>query len=138
MPLVDRPDTELEEKAWANQNTIRLYDPPVDGKTPADGAGLPATSEIVLRDKESKIEEGFTTTAVGWDKVYQTLGESAVIPGTPFVPLDETPAPEPEKPVRVEYKGRKAGLKENLEQAAKKASRAIVKGKADRKRTVKR
>jgi hypothetical protein len=125
LPLVDRPDTELEEKAWNNANTIRLYDPPVDGKTPSDGAGLPATSEIVLRDKESKLEGGFTTTVVGWDQVFQTLGEFAVIPGTPFSPLDETPEPEPEKPVKVERK-------------AQPASRAVVKGKADRKRTVKR
>lgn len=119
MPLVDRPDTDLEEKAWANANTIRLYDPPVDGKTPTDGARLPCTSEVVLRDKEAKLSEGFTTTVVGWDQVFQTLGEFAVIPGTPFTPLDETP--QPEKPVKVE-----------------RASTAVVKGKADRKRTVQR
>jgi hypothetical protein len=94
VPLVDEPNTDYEDKAWANMTTIRLYDPAVDGKTPADGAGLPATSEIVLRDKDAKLADGFTTTVVGWDEEYTEIGNAPVRPGSPYAPTPvdgETP-----------------------------------------------
>jgi hypothetical protein len=105
LALVDKPDTELAEKAWANQATIRLYDPAVGGKTPADGAGLPATSVCYLRDRDTQFELGFTTDVVGWDTPWQTLGDFVVAPGTMFTPqavapLEEEAPPEPEKPER--------------------------------------
>ena len=99
LPLVDKPDTSRAEKEWLNQATIRMYDPPVDGKTPADGAGLPATSACYLRDWETQQEQGFTLDVVGWEGKWQTLGNFPVIPGTPFTPIQEAePEKNPEKP----------------------------------------
>lgn len=64
MPLVDTPDTELKRKEEAAMTHTRLYDPPIDGATPLDGAGDPMTSQIQLRDVDAKLEQGFTRKPV--------------------------------------------------------------------------
>ena len=65
MPLVNTDDTELARKAQENHLYVRLYDPPVDGKTPLDGAGKPMSSPVQLRDKRAKLIYGFTEEPVG-------------------------------------------------------------------------
>lgn len=80
MPLVDRPDTANAEKEWASQVHIRLYDPPRDGRTPLDGAGIPQTSAVVLRDREAKIAQGFTRAVVGIEGDWPVLGDEPVRP----------------------------------------------------------
>ena len=84
MPLIDKPNTDFAEKAWENMTTIRLYDPPVNGRTP--GTDFPYSSEIVLRDKDAKLAQGFSTEVIGWDGEYPTLGDYPVRPGTQFAP----------------------------------------------------
>ena len=60
VPLVDTVDTELESKSVENQLYVTLYDVPVNGVTPLDGAGEPRTSQIQLRDEKTKLAQGFT------------------------------------------------------------------------------
>lgn len=75
MPLVDRANDDYAQKAFDNRYYIRLYDPPVDGKTPAAGDGYPATSVLTQRDRDAKIAQGFTRDVVGWpEDAWPTLG----------------------------------------------------------------
>ena len=60
VPLVDTPDTELVRKEHENKQFVTLYDVPVNGVTPLDGAGEPCTSQIQLRDRAVKLAQGFT------------------------------------------------------------------------------
>ena len=55
---------EMQAKIDAAMSGRRLYDPPVDGKTPLDGAGSPRTS-LVMGDITKKLAQGFTLEAVG-------------------------------------------------------------------------
>lgn len=112
-PLIDEPNADYADKAWENRITIRLYDPPVDGKTPADGAGAPQSSAVVLRDREAKIAQGFTREVIGWGDEWPVLGD------------------EPVRPQDMDYMGRKVALQANVEQA-------VVAEKKTRTRTIKR
>ena len=47
-----------------NAQYVKLYDPPVDGKTPVDGAGEPAFSLIGARDSLKALDKGFTEEPV--------------------------------------------------------------------------
>jgi len=60
MPLVDKPNAELARKVREGQQHVNLYDPPVDGATPLNGADEPRTSPIPVRDVEAKLAQGFT------------------------------------------------------------------------------
>lgn len=60
MPLVSKQNTELQRKVREGVIKVQLYDPPVDGATPLNGAGEPRTSPIPMRDVEAKLEQGFT------------------------------------------------------------------------------
>lgn len=114
MPLIDRPNEDYAQKAFDNRYYIRLYDPPVDGKTPADGQGLPATSVLIQRDREAKIAQGFTREVVGWpDDAWPVLGDDINPNLYPFARRDHIIAE------REQEKG-------------------IVAGKAARTRTIKR
>lgn len=64
VPLVDVEDTELQRKEVEVMTHARLFDPPVDGATPLDGAGDPMTSQIIVRDVNAKLEQGFTLEPV--------------------------------------------------------------------------
>ena len=50
----------LIEKRQLHNNLLRLYDPPVDGCTPLDGAGNPMQSYIRAADVPAKLARGFT------------------------------------------------------------------------------
>lgn len=64
VPLVDTQNTELERKEHENMTVTSLYDPPVNGATPLDGAGEPMTSVIQVRDRVAKLAQGFTEKPV--------------------------------------------------------------------------
>lgn len=118
MPLVDRPDETRKRNEELNQSFARLYDPPVNGKTPLDPTGYPYTSLIVLRDVDAKVAQGFTREAIGIGDDWPELG-SAIEPNAyPF--------------------SRRDHIQAEREQEGDKYPGAIVTGKATRKRTVKR
>ncbi len=60
MPLVDVYDDRSVRKAEDQGKYETLYDPPVDGATPLDGAGEPASSVIHLPDVDGKLTQGYT------------------------------------------------------------------------------
>lgn len=109
MPLVNKLDEMHVQRQWDNMATIRMYDPPVNGKTPADGEGLPRTSPFYLRDRESKQAQGFTLAIVGWDGDWPVLGDGFVSPSDHgFV---ERYAPEEAKAIVAEKRTRKREIK---------------------------
>lgn len=57
---------EMQAKIDAAMMGHWLYDPPIDGKTPLDGAGLPRKSHI-MGDIDKKLALGFTHEAVGME-----------------------------------------------------------------------
>ena len=59
-----RPNMTLAELRELHNSFVYLYDPPVDGATPLDGAGNPRTSAIRRCDEGAKIALGFTRAAV--------------------------------------------------------------------------
>lgn len=76
MPLIDRPNDDYARKAYENRHYVRLYDPPVDGVTPADGEGLPRNSLILMHERDGKLAQGFTTDVQGWpEDAWPTLGD---------------------------------------------------------------
>ena len=101
MPLVDTPDTELVRKEHENKQFVTLYDVPVNGATPLDGAGEPMTSQIQLRDRAVKLAQGFTEEPVG-------------------VKGRKLETPKRTKPPA--QKGRKQALAENIDRALKSPS----------------
>ena len=64
MPLIDEPNTSFGEKAALNTQRLTLYDPPVDGLTPLDGAGQPRSSVIPATSLAAKLALGFTREPV--------------------------------------------------------------------------
>lgn len=50
----------LIEKRQLHNTLVALYDPPVRGKTPLDGAGNPRTSRVPAVDVEAKLGLGCT------------------------------------------------------------------------------
>ena len=74
MPLVDKPH-DFTGAQFGNRYYVRLYDPPINGVTPANGEALPSTSLITLRDRDAKIAQGFTCEIQGWDELWPVLGE---------------------------------------------------------------
>jgi hypothetical protein len=54
----------LIELRQLHNSFVRLYDPPVDGKTPLDGAGNPRTSQVRASDVDGKIALGCTREPV--------------------------------------------------------------------------
>lgn len=115
MPLIDRDDDSRRVKEELNQSFARLYDPPVDGKTPLDPLGYPYSSLIVLRDVDAKVAQGFTRTAVGVGDDWPELGIAIKQDAYPFARRDHIVA-------------------EREQEAAK----SIVTGKRTRKREIKR
>lgn len=57
---------EMQSKINAAMCGTWLYDPPVDGKTPLDGLGLPRTS-LIMGDVTKKLAQGYTREAVGME-----------------------------------------------------------------------
>lgn len=109
MPLVNQLDESHVQKQWENMATIRMYDPPIDGKTPADGAGFPSTSGFYLRDREHKQKQGFTLAVVGWEGDWPVLGDGWVDPhDKTFI---ERYAPDEQKAIILERKSRKRTIK---------------------------
>ena len=74
----------LAELRELHNNVVLLYDPPVGGKTPLDGAGNPRTSRVRAIDVGAKIAAGFTQNPIGGAET----------------PRSEPPSPAPEPPRR--------------------------------------
>jgi hypothetical protein len=57
---------EMQAKIDAAMGSRRLYDPPIDGKTPTDDAGNPRMS-VIQGDISKKLLQGFTLEPVGME-----------------------------------------------------------------------
>lgn len=55
----------LIEKRLLHNTWLMLYDPPVDGATPKDGAGNPMQSKVRAVDIGAKLALGFTEHPLG-------------------------------------------------------------------------
>ncbi len=95
MPIVDVQDKgRLIRKRAEGVEMVNLYDPPVDGATPLNGAGEPRTSVIPKRDVEPKLAQGCTLEPlVPAPKITKTImGDSGE--------RNIAPPPEPKKRAR--------------------------------------
>jgi hypothetical protein len=81
---------EMQAKIDASMSARLLYDPPVDGKTPLNGSGLPSRS-VITGDIEKKLALGFTLQPVGMEAP----------PPEPEPEPEPTPEPQPVKTANV-------------------------------------